>query len=70
MWEYNQSVQYLFIDFQKAYNSIQGNRLWKCMVEFRIPKKLINMPNTYVQKAGSAVRIEGILSSFLKIKQD
>jgi hypothetical protein len=24
IWEYNQSVQYLFIDFQKAYDSIQG----------------------------------------------
>ena len=23
LWEYNQSVQYLFIDFQKAYDSIQ-----------------------------------------------
>jgi len=22
MWEYNQSVQYLFIDFQKAYDFI------------------------------------------------
>jgi len=22
LWEYNQSVQYLFIDFQKAYDSI------------------------------------------------
>ena len=23
-WEYNQSVQYLFIDFQKTYDSIRG----------------------------------------------
>jgi hypothetical protein len=33
IWAYNQSVQYLFIDFQKAYNSIHrdthyGN-VWK-----------------------------------------
>jgi len=43
LWEYNQSVQYLFIDFQKAYDSIHRDMLWKCMKEFKIPTKLINM---------------------------
>ena len=33
MWEYNQSVQYLFIDFQKAYDFIHTDTLWKCMYE-------------------------------------
>jgi len=40
LWEYNQSVQYLFIDFQKAYDSIHRDMLWKCMKEFKIPTKL------------------------------
>ena len=31
IWEYNQSVQYLFIDFQKAYDSIHRDTLWECM---------------------------------------
>ena len=26
LWSYNQIVQYLFIDFQKAYESIHRNR--------------------------------------------
>jgi len=43
IWECNQSVQYLFIDFQKAYDSIYTDTLWKCMEEFKIPTKLINM---------------------------
>jgi len=30
MGEYNQSVQYLFIDFQKTYDSIHRDMLWKC----------------------------------------
>ena len=42
-WEYNQSVHYLFIDFQKAYDSVRRDTLWKCMEEFKIPKKLINI---------------------------
>ena len=38
LWEYNQVVQYLFIDFRKAYDS--RDTLWKCMKEFKIPTKL------------------------------
>jgi hypothetical protein len=66
LWEYNQSVQYLFIDFQKAYGLLHRDALWKCMKEFKIPTKLINMCKTCVQKTRSAVRIEGTLSSFFK----
>ena len=29
LWEYNQSVQYLFKDFQKAYDSIHRDVPWK-----------------------------------------
>jgi hypothetical protein len=43
IWEYNQSVHYLFIDFQKAHDSIHRDALWKCMKEFKIPAKLINV---------------------------
>ena len=46
LWEYNQSVQYLFTDFQKACDSI--HTLWKCMIEFKIPTKLLNMCKTCV----------------------
>ena len=31
LWEYNESVQYLFIDFQKAYDSIHRDALWECI---------------------------------------
>jgi len=42
IWEYNQSEQNLFIDFQKAYDSIHRETLWKCVEEFKIATKLIN----------------------------
>ena len=64
LWEYNQIVQYLFIDFQKAYDSLHSDTLWKCMKEFKIPTKLINTCKTCVQKTRSVVRIEEILPSF------
>ena len=64
IWECNQNAHYLFIDFQKANDSIQRDTLWKCLEEFKIPKILINMCRKCVQKTRSAVRIEGILLSF------
>ena len=70
IWEYNQIVEYFFIDFQQAYDSIHKDTQWKFMEEFKIPKKLINMYKTCVQNTRSAVRIEGKVILFLKIKQD
>jgi len=68
LWEYNQIVQYLFIGFQKAYDSMRRDRLWEFMTEFKIPTKLINMCKTCVRETRSAVRIEGTLSSFFENK--
>jgi len=56
LWECNQSVQYLFIDVQKAYDSIHTDSLWKCMKKFKIPTKLINMCKTCVKR--QQVRLE------------
>jgi len=39
LWECNSSVQYLFIDFQKACDSIHRDTLWEYMKEFKIPTK-------------------------------
>ena len=50
IWEYNQIVQYLFNYFQKAYDSIHRDTLWKCMEEFKMAKKLISICKTCVQK--------------------
>jgi hypothetical protein len=58
LWEYNQSVHYLLLDFQKSYESIHRDALWKCMKEFKISTKLINICKTCIQKTRSAVRVE------------
>ena len=66
LWGYNQSVQYLFIDFQKAHDSIHRDTLWECMKEFKSPTKLMNICKTCVRKTRSVVRIEGTLASFFE----
>ena len=46
LWEYNQSVQYLFFDFQKDCDFIHRHTLWECMAEFKFPTELRNMCKT------------------------
>ena len=42
-WEYNEEVHQLFIDFKKAYYSVRREVLYKILIEFAIPRKLVNL---------------------------
>jgi hypothetical protein len=39
-WEYNRTVQQLFVDFKKVYNSLTREILYNIHIEFGIPMKL------------------------------
>ena len=41
-WEYNE-VHQLFIDFKKAYDSVKREVLYKFLIEFGIPRKLVRL---------------------------
>jgi hypothetical protein len=40
IWEHNEAVHQLFIDFKKAYDSVRREALYNILIEFGIPKKL------------------------------
>ena len=42
-WEYNEEVNQLFIDFKKAYDSVRREVLYKILIEFGIPRKLVRL---------------------------
>jgi len=42
-WEYNDEVHQLFIDFKKAYDSVKREVLYKILIEFGIPRKLVRL---------------------------
>jgi len=65
LWEYNQSIYLLIF---KRHMTLHRYALWKCMKEFKILTKLINMCKTCVQETRSSVRIKGTLSSFFENK--
>jgi len=42
-WEYNGAVYQLFIHFEKAYDSVRREVLYKILKEFGIPMKLVKL---------------------------
>ena len=42
-WEYNEAVHQLFIDFQKAYDSVRREFLYNILTEYGIPIKLVRL---------------------------
>ena len=40
-WAYNNAVCQLFIDFEKAYDSIKRESLYDILIKFGVPKKLV-----------------------------
>jgi hypothetical protein len=61
-WEYIGMVHQLFIDFKKAYDSINREVLYNILVEFGIPKKLVRLIKMCLNETYSKVCIGKLLS--------
>ena len=55
--EYNEEVHQLFIDFKKAYDSVRREVLYKILIEFGIPRKLVNLIKMSLTETYSRVRV-------------
>ena len=56
-WEYNEEVHQLFIDFKKAYDSVSREILYKILIEFGIPRKLVRLIKMSLTGTYSRVRV-------------
>jgi len=56
-WEYNEEVHQLSIDFKKAYDSVRREFLYKILIEFGIPKKLVRLIKMSLTETYSRVRV-------------
>ena len=45
-WEYNEEICQLFIDFEKAYDTIKRESLYDILIKFGVPKKLVRLIKT------------------------
>ena len=67
-WERNEAVYQLFIEFKKAYDSLRREALYKILIEFGIPKKLIRLIKMCLTETYSRVRVGKNLSEMFPIR--
>ena len=54
---YNEEVHQLFIDFNKIYDSVRREVLYKILIEFGIPRKLVRLITMSLTEIYSRVRV-------------
>ena len=56
-WEYSEEVHQFFIDFKKAYDSVRREVLYKILIEFGIPRKLVRLVKMSLTETYSRVQV-------------
>ena len=56
-WLVTYVICQLFIDFEKAYDSIKRESLYDILIKFGVPKKLVRLIKTCLDGTQSKVRI-------------
>jgi hypothetical protein len=67
-WEYNEIVHQLFIDFQKAYDSMRREVLYNILIEFGVPMKPVRLIKMCLNETYIKVRIGKHLSDSFPIQ--
>jgi len=65
---YNEAVHQLFIDFEKAYDSVRREILYNILVEFDVPRKVVRLIKICLTETYSRVRVGKNLSGRFPIR--
>jgi hypothetical protein len=57
-WEYKIDVHQIFVDFKQAYNKINRKKLYRIMLYFGIPEKLIKLTKVTIEDSAFYVKIQ------------
>jgi hypothetical protein len=66
-WEHNVEIHHIFVDFQKAYDSIRKDKLYAIMAYFRIPNRLIRLTKETIENSTDHVKIGTIMTDDFKV---
>jgi hypothetical protein len=67
VWEHNVETHQIFVDFQKAYDSIRRDKLYAIMAHFGIPNKLIRLTKATMENSTYYVKTGKIMTEGFKI---
>ena len=66
-WEHNVEIHQIFVDFQKAYDSIRGDKLYAIMAFFGIPNKLMRLTKATMEDSTYHVKTGTSMTDGLKV---
>lgn len=66
-WEFDKDCFLLFVDFNKAYDSLDRQQIWHKMEKFGIPLEMIELIKLTVQDSKCKVKVNGQVSSSFKV---
>ena len=67
--EHNQPLYRCFIDFQKAFDSVQHEKLWWVMLDMGYPTHLVNLLANLYKSQKASVWIAGVMSEWFSIRK-
>ena len=65
--EWNKKLYLLFIDFEKAFDSVDRDCLWRVLKYYRIPEKIVDMIIALYEESECCVKTENGTTRFFKI---
>lgn len=65
--EWRSNLYLVFIDFQKAFDTINHEAIWRSLAKRRFPEKIINLIKAFYTEASSQVLHKGKLSNSILI---
>ena len=65
--EWNNGLYCIFVDFEKAFDSVNRTVLWNILKSYGIPEKFINLIKAFYDNCEAAVRHNGKLSEWFEI---
>jgi hypothetical protein len=68
IWEYNEAVHQLFVDFKNAYDSVRKEVLYNILIEFGIPIKMVRLLLMCLNETYSRVLVGKHLSDMFPIR--
>ena len=66
--EWNSSLYINFVDYEKAFDSVDRETLWKVLRHYGVPKKLVNMIKNFYEGMSCRVIHEGQLTKNFEVR--
>ena len=66
-WEYGRNLSACFVDFEKAYNRVSRDKLWKVLQEYGVDGQLLHTIKSFYYQTEVSVRVNGKQSKPLHV---